>query len=182
MEPSDMSNATSTAAGEIQVTLIPLEQDVGGTVLVNACGLAQSSNTTVTAGNLVVGFPESDAEGNLLYALGISEDMSGSVTVTVEDDDGNVGSASFTVIESQEEEQQAPENATSTGNDTQPTNNLTSTGNLTASNNNGTTTTTSNETSTGSATNSLEEAGGAVTDLFNGTDTSNPDNGTYSPQ
>lgn len=139
-EPPDTFNATSTAACEVMVTLTPVEQSVGGTVLVNASGLAENSTLIVEAGDLVAGYPESDEDGNLLYALGTSDEMSGSVTVTVEDEDGNIGSATLTIIESQEE-QAGPENAPSTTNTTQSTNNLTTTENsLTAPNTNDTTT------------------------------------------
>jgi hypothetical protein len=145
-EPLDTSNATLTAACEGTVTLTPVEQNVGGTVLVNASGLAESSNMTVKVGDLVTGFPESDEEGNLLYALGISDEMSGSLTVTVEDGEGNVGSATLTIIESQEE-QAGPENATNIRNTTQSTSNLTSNeNNSTAQNIEDTTTAQSNET------------------------------------
>lgn len=95
--------ATQTASTEdLEVTLVPTEQSAGGSVLVNVTGLAAGSNVTVKLDDNITGLTESDEDGNLLYALGITESMEGSSIVSVEDGEGNSGSATLTVTEAQE--------------------------------------------------------------------------------
>ena len=126
---SDEQTGTA-AAGEVTVTLLPTEQSVGKTVLVNATGLAEKSDVTVKVDDMLAGTPDSDEEGNLLYALGISENMTGSVTVAVEDEDGNSGSATLTIGESKEA---TSSNQTATAGEPTSAGNLTGTeGNATA--------------------------------------------------
>jgi len=115
--------------GDIQVTLTPDEQNVGGSVLVNATGVSGNGTTTVKVGDIIAGNPESDEDGNVLFALGVTEEMIGSQSVTVEAE-GSSGSASFTALQL--------ENATDfeSGNTTTTDGNLTTTdntGNLTDS-------------------------------------------------
>lgn len=81
-------------SGDVTVTVTPAEQAAGGTVLVNATGLVASNATTVKVGDIIAGSPDSDEEGNVLFALGVTEEMAGSQTVTVEDG-VNSGSATF---------------------------------------------------------------------------------------
>ncbi len=92
---------TQTAAAtarEVRVMLTPVKQSVGKTVLVNATGLDQQGNVTVKVGDKIAGTTQADKDGNLLYALGVTNEMKGSLRVTVEDQDGNSGSAQLTVI------------------------------------------------------------------------------------
>lgn len=110
--------------GDIQVTLTPEEQNVGGSVLVNATGVSGNGTTTVKVGDIIAGNPESDEDGNVLFALGVTEDMIGSQTVTVEAE-GSSGSAPFTALQL--------ENAT----DIESGNTTTTDGNLTTTDNTG---------------------------------------------
>jgi hypothetical protein len=126
---SDGQTGTASA-GEVTVTLLPTEQSAGKTILVNATGLAEKSDVTVKVDDMTAGTPESDEEGNLLYALGITENMTDSVTVTVEDAEGNSGSATLTIGES---EAASGSNQTSTASEPASSGNLTGTeGNATA--------------------------------------------------
>jgi hypothetical protein len=95
-------NLADERTGTVDVVLDPTEQAVGKTVLVNASGLAAESETTVKVGEMIAGNPTSDQDGNLLFALGITEDMVGSQTVVVQDE-RNSGSMPLTVVELEEE-------------------------------------------------------------------------------
>jgi len=131
--------ATQTASTEdLEVVLVPTEQSAGTAVLVNVTGLAEGSNVTVKVDDNITGLTESDEDGNLLYALGTTESMVGSLTVSVEDGEGNSGSAPLTVTEAQEDESQ---NASGTNNVTGPTSDTSSTNNnLTGTSSNNATT------------------------------------------
>jgi hypothetical protein len=131
--------------GTVEVTLTPTEQNVGGTVLVNATGLASESESVVMVNDMIAGNTTSDADGNLLFALGTSDEMVGSSTVTV-DDGVNSGSASLSIMASENVTTTESGNLTTTENATsiEPANvttteNLTSTqpSNLTATENTG---------------------------------------------
>ena len=118
--------------GTIEVTLTPTEQNVGGTVLVNATGLASDSESVVMVGDMIAGNTTSDADGNLLFALGTSDDMVGSSTVIV-DDGVNSGSASLSIMASENVTTTESGNLTTTENATtvEPAN-VTTTDNLTS--------------------------------------------------
>ena len=142
--------ATRTAStmdvDEVQVVLLPTEQSVGGTVLINATGLAEGANVTVTANDNITALTNSDVDGNLLYALGIAESMVGSVIVGVEDGEGNSGSAPLTVTEALEDE--SPNES--------GTSNVTGSSNTSITNDNQTGTTSSNATTSANGTISTE--------------------------
>jgi len=129
MVGEDTLQLADERSGTVEVTLTPTEQNVGGTILLSAEGLGANSDVVVTIGEIIAGDTQSDADGNLLFALGITDDMTGSGTVMVEDET-NRGSASFTVIESENVTSAQPGNLTTTEN----TGNLTDTqsGNVTA--------------------------------------------------
>jgi hypothetical protein len=96
----EFAEPTATdAPGEVTVTLSQAEQSVGGTVLVNASGLEPDTETHVNVGDMIAGITEPDETGNLLFALGITEEMIGSATVTVEQI-VNSGSAALAVTTS----------------------------------------------------------------------------------
>ena len=97
----------------VEVTLIPTEQTVGGTVLVNASGLDANSDTVVKIGDMTAGSTQSDVNGNVLFALGISDDMTGDQTVTVEDATDS-GTARLSVLEVENATSTGPANLTST--------------------------------------------------------------------
>ena len=138
---SDEQTETA-AASEVSVTLVPTEQSVGKSVLVNATGLAESSNVTIKVENMTAATSDSDEDGNLLYALGIIEDMMGTVTVTVEDGEGNIGSATLTIGQATEE---------TGGNQTATAGELSSEGNLTGTESNATAPDSGNATLSGSS-------------------------------
>jgi hypothetical protein len=145
---------TNTASiGNLGVVLVPTEQSVGKAVLVNVTGLAAGSNVTVKVDDNITGLTESDEDGNLLYAIGTAESMIGSVTVSVEDDEGNTGSALLTVTEAQESR---------STNGTESTNNTSSStvnNNLTRTNTSNTTTSANGTSSSDSGDNSTGTAG-----------------------
>lgn len=153
----DTATRTASAmdADEVQVVLLPTEQSVGGTVLINATGLTAGTNVTVTANDNITALTNSDVDGNLLYALGIAESMVGSVIVGVEDGEGNSGSASLMVTEALEDE--SP-NETGTSNVTASSNtsNVTGSNNTSTTNDNQTGTTSSNATTSADGTMSTE--------------------------
>lgn len=128
---NEATQIASTA--NVQVILVPTEQSAGKAVLVNVTGLAASTNVTVKVDDNITGLTESDEDGNLLYALGTTESMQGSLTVSVEDGEGNRGSAPLTVTESQDS---TTNNATRSASATSSANNNiigTNTSNITTS-------------------------------------------------
>ncbi len=129
MAGGDTLQLADERSGTVDVTLTPTEQSVGSTVLVSAEGLDANSDAVVKIGENIAGNTQSDADGNLLFALGITDDMIGSRTVMVEDET-NRGSVSFSVIELENVTSAQPGNLTTTEN----TGNLTDTqsGNVTA--------------------------------------------------
>lgn len=128
-DDQDTLQLADERSGTVEVTLTPTEQSVGSTILVSAEGLGANSDAVVKIGENIAGNTQSDADGNLLFALGITDDMTGSRTVMVEDA-ANSGSASFTVIKLENVTSTQPGNLTTTEN----TGNLTDTqsGNVTA--------------------------------------------------
>jgi hypothetical protein len=115
MAGEDTLQLADERSGTVEVTLTPTEQNVGGTILVSAEGLGASNDTVVKIGEKIAGNTQADADGNLLFALGITDDMAGPNTVMVEDET-NRGSASFTVIESENLTSAQPGNLTTTEN------------------------------------------------------------------
>lgn len=114
-EGTSSVNLADERSGTVGVVLDPTEQAVGKTVLVNASGLAPDSETTVKVGEMIAGNPTTDQDGNLLFALGITEDMVGSQIVVVQDE-RNSGSMPLTVVELEEEpSDQANVTSTTTG-------------------------------------------------------------------
>ena len=154
-----VDTATRTAStmdvDEVQVVLLPTEQSVGGTVLINATGLAAGANVTVMANDNISALTNSDVDGNLLYALGIAESMVGSVIVGVEDGEGNSGSAPLTVTEAQVDES-PDESGTSNATESSNTSNVTGSSNTSSTNDNQTGTTSSNATTSANGTISTE--------------------------
>jgi hypothetical protein len=122
MAGEDTLQLADERSDTVEVTLTPTEQNVGGTILVSAEGLGANNDTVVKVGEQVAGNTQADADGNLLFALGITDYMTGPRTVMVEDGT-NRGSASFTVLESENVTSAQPGNLTTTEN----TGNLTDT-------------------------------------------------------
>jgi hypothetical protein len=117
----------AASAGNLEVTLVPTEQSAGKAVLLNVTGLAAGANVTIKMNDNNMGMADADENGNLLFALGTAESMIGPVNVSVEDGEGNSGSANLTVTEAE------TQNATGTSNTTESTTRTNS--NLTGTNN-----------------------------------------------
>ena len=142
----------AASAGNVEVTLVPTEQSAGKAVLLNATGLAAGANVTIKMNDNNMGMADADENGNLLFALGTAESMIGPVNVSVEDGEGNSGSANLTVTEAESQNATGTSNATEST--TRPNSNLTGTNNATNANgtassgDNSTATTGANQTNT----------------------------------
>jgi hypothetical protein len=170
------TNATSLAGSNATVTVTPLAQVPGGTVLVQANGLTPDANATIMVDNRVAGMSGTDENGTLLYALGVPDEIKiteirvdnsgketvknethqweGTVRVVVMDGSGNSGTGELTVLKPVGQSgatvaSNSTSNNTAAGNATIAGNATSSAGNMTSS---GNTTSTGNMTSSGNAT------------------------------
>lgn len=114
-------NETELADNNANVTVTPFAQVPGGSVLIEANGLAPNANTTIIVDDGVAAKSETDENGTLLYALGVPDQIviteirvdnstgdesvrnitrswDGTVSVVVRDQFDNDGAAELTVI------------------------------------------------------------------------------------
>lgn len=148
-----VANATASAGSNATVTVTPPVQSPGGTVLVQANGLAPDSNATITVDRRVAGVSSTDENGTLLYALGVPDEIKitetrvdsatgketvknethtwdGTVKVVVMDGSGNSGSGELTVLK-----KVGQSGAAVASNNTSNAANATNAGNTTAADN-----------------------------------------------
>jgi hypothetical protein len=149
------ANATALAGSNATVTVTPPVQAPGGTVLVQADGLAPDANATIIVDRRVAGVSGTDENGTLLYALGVPDEIkitetrvdnstgketvknethtwAGTVKVVVMDGSGNSGSGELTVLK---QVGQSGAAAVASNNTSNNTTNATTAGNTTAAGN-----------------------------------------------